>query len=834
MVLSRQRIAGSALGWCVACSTLLPHAQAQEQPRTPAPKRPTTAAGTEGAARESSEVGEGQARDRGESSTADTAKPIIVPPRAISELAVDYPASETEEASVVVELLVGVHGRVLEAKVVEGKQPFSDAAVAGAASWLFEPATRDGKPIPARIRVEVDFVPPVFEEIELPVPPAMEPSEQDSVKEPEPQTVEVLVKGERVVGVKSLGRAEVRQMPGAFGDPFRAIEALPGVTPIISGLPYFFIRGAPPGNVGYFFDAVQVPLLYHVGAGPGVIHPAFISSVDLYSGSYPVRFGRFAGGIVNGEAAEPESRFRGEANIRIVDSGAFLEIPFDEGRGSAMLAGRYSYTGLVLSLLSDDITLGYWDYQGRISYELTPRDRVSVFSFGSHDFLRAANEQGQEQNILDLTFHRLDTRYTRTLDSASELSLTLSLGQDRTGLGGDPDAPDEGDLASFTSRTIGLRTDYERRLSSDVLLRAGADGRLLRYSIDFNRPEDNDFDNDEEFGPFERQILPAPGFPPVVLDPLVESRLDESDQAFEARFLSRDDVLAGSWVDTVINLGAGVTLTPGFRLDVYDNGGVVSLAPEPRITARFDITNDVSLTHDVGIAHQPPSFAIPIPGLGGAASEGLQRAIQSSAGVETKLPHELTASATLFQNVVLNSTDIFGVTTLQASDRSSTALAGRTTAHTYGMELYLRRSLAARVGGFLSYTLSRSTRTVSRLGGVSSYDRTHVLNAALAFDLGRRWRLGLKGVVYSGIPGQVAYPEAAVSPPRTPWFYRLDSRLEKRWLIGTEGAWWALVLEMLNTTLNRETTFAGCYAYGCRNNAIGPVVLPSIGVEAAF
>src|SRR5437868_12442347 len=49
-----------------------------------------------------------------------------------------------------------------------------------------------------------------------------------------------------------------RQLPGALGDPFRAIEISTGVTPIVSGLPYFYVRGAPPGNVGYYFDGVRV------------------------------------------------------------------------------------------------------------------------------------------------------------------------------------------------------------------------------------------------------------------------------------------------------------------------------------------------------------------------------------------------------------------------------------------------------------------------------------------------------------------------------------------------------------------------------------------------
>ena len=48
----------------------------------------------------------------------------------------------------------------------------------------------------------------------------------------------------------------MRDMPGAFGDPFRAIEALPGVVPIVSGLPYFYVRGSPPSGTLYVYDDI--------------------------------------------------------------------------------------------------------------------------------------------------------------------------------------------------------------------------------------------------------------------------------------------------------------------------------------------------------------------------------------------------------------------------------------------------------------------------------------------------------------------------------------------------------------------------------------------------
>src|SRR5262249_46543532 len=152
-------------------------------------------------------------------------------------------------------------------------------------------------------------------------------------------------------------------------DPFRAIEVLPGVTPVASGIPYFMVRGAPPGNVGYFFDGVRIPLLYHVFFGPAVIHPALISDVELERGGFSARYGRFSGGVVRAGLMLPRREFGGEANVRLADAGALVEAPFAAERGNALVAGRYSYTGLVLSALSDT-KLSYWDYQTLLTYDL--------------------------------------------------------------------------------------------------------------------------------------------------------------------------------------------------------------------------------------------------------------------------------------------------------------------------------------------------------------------------------------------------------------------------------------------------------------------------------
>ena len=145
-----------------------------------------------------------------------------------------------------------------------------------------------------------------------------------------------------------------------------------------------------------------------------------------------------------------------------------------------------------------------------------------------------------------------------------------------------------------------------------------------------------------------------------------------------------------------------------------------------------------------------------------------------------------------------------------------------------GVEVYIRRKLTRRLGGFFSYTLSRSTRSVGREHFPSTFDRTHVANFALSFDLGRNWRAGSRFMLYTGVPSQPSTPGPPLprrtSPPRDPTFYRLDLRIEKRWVY-SPTFYLSFIAEIMNATLNKEVLLG---------TTIGPVTIPSVGAEVGF
>lgn len=728
------------------------------------------------------------------SARADT----LVPPKQISAPTVPYPDGAKGDVDVILELVVDKDGTVASVKVLEGDDPFASAARVAAMDFRFEPATRDGKPIRATIRARIKFHEPVKPEVVPPPIPGKDPVKPPAPKPPPP--TEIIVEGERKeAGQTTVGGGEVKILPGAFGDPFRMIEALPGVTPLISGLPFFYIRGSPPGNTGYLIDNVKVPMLFHLGAGPSVLAPGLIDRVDFHPGGYPARYGRFTGGIVAGETIGPATKLRGEWNVRAFDASALLESPLGP-KSDGLVSGRFGYPGLMLSLLSPDVGLQYWDYQVRAGHRLSERDRVSVFLFGAYDKL---TERGR--TLFDTQFHRADFRWDRALNNGTfRLATTLML--DQSGLGEDDR---RGDRFAVRMYGWGARAELNQKIDDVVFFRGGADLWLEYYRL-VNRESGND-------GREQADIFPT-----------------------------RADILAGIRGDLVIRPIPRVELVPGVRLDFYSQGKTTVPAIDPRLATRLKIATRVWLVTTLGVTHQTPSFLVPIPALRIATlNRGLQEAFQTAQGVEFELPYKMRLTTTAFHNSFRKLSDGLAVCTEDETNNAGCDdLDVRVPGRAYGLELLLKRDLTERIGGWLAYTLSRSERYFGGRTILSSFDRTHVLSLAMSANLGNGFRFGGRFSYLTGRPAtqtvQVEFidgsvrrsEEIPVGRARLPDFHRLDLRLEKRW--SWEARTVAVVLEWFNVYLKKEAVEWDCGRRGCAAVEIGPVTIPSIGVEGAF
>lgn len=628
-----------------------------------------------------------------------------------------------------------------------------------------------------------------------------------------PELIEVTVEGEKAPpGSTSLGRRNIREIPGVLDDPYRAIEVQPGVTPAASGIPYYFIRGAPPGNVGYFFDGVQVPLLFHVGGGPSVIPAAMIRRVEFHPGPYPASVGRFAGAVVDAESTPPAYAWRGEGSVRVTDVGGFIEGPLRDDV-SALVGGRYSAGASLVGALVPFVDLGYGDYQARVTWTPTPQDRLSVFAFGAYDYLatfspcEVKTEDDQRKDVLlNSDFHRVELRYERDSATLGKVASAVTFGFDRS--------RDVG-VALARDVKVAARMSVSRPvLAGRALVRGGLDMGLDRYDI---TPQ--------------AATLPehCPKDPPTAA---LGSFIPGLESAFKELFPSRYDLAMGVWADAIIKLGERATVTPAIRIDHYASVGNTAIAIDPKLVGRFGVGEHLRLVPAVGIASQLPGFA-PLPALQiGGIPGGLQRSLQTSFGAEvTAGPIE--AVATVFRQATFNLTDPIGIG--RGTTFGPERFLSRSLGDAYGLELGARGALRRNIFFLASYTLSRATRSQGGLTVPSAYDRTHLVNLALLYDLGNNVRAGVRHVFYTGFPADEASEgrPASVNPARVKPFYRLDVRVAKRWKVGARG-YIGAVLDLQNATLSKEVFDVSCSDKGCTPRTIGPLTIPSLAVEAGF
>lgn len=662
-----------------------------------------------------------------------------------------------------------------------------------------------------------------------------------------------VVRQQREVAVSNttLRDEEIRAVPGTFGDPFRVVGSLPGASQLAGFLPYVVVRGAAPGNTGYYLDGVRVPILFHVALGPSVIHPYFIDQVDFYASGAPVRLGRYASGIIEGRTkAGRRDRPFGEFDIRLTDAGGLVEVPLNyrydracldaqrqkrrskakkpgkradcrrgPARGSITVAGRYSYTAGILTLVQSSARIRFWDFQARFDHALGKRAQYTAFALGSYDEL---GEKVSPEPFVRFEFYRLVQKVRHELPRGGQAVYSLALGLDRTGL-----------TATKTNEWL-----VSPRV--DVRVPVGEGG-----NAEFGAGVDQEF-----------QIFRADTNPTVQNGGGIENL----SQLFNDRVVSA----TGLYAELLWRKGK-VDIRPGVRGDLYAQVGSSPVLPQarsvthafgvdPRVLLRERLSERWTLRQNVGVYHQPPSFPIPVPGLESFGFErGLQRNIQGSVGYELNLGGKLAITQDVYLGRLTNLQDYDLAAVSSGGLQEIDDLVISASGWAYGLETMARLLPGQRAYGWAAYTLSRSTR-VFEYGGraPSSWDQRHIVNIVLGYRVSDRWSVGGRLHFHSGRPytaqvGEQSAAEALLynrNNRRLPPFFQLDLRAERTWRFRS----WSLqfIADVLNSTYSSEViacvlqgdaaaggagsilSDAACGARGLR------YILPSLGLRGVF
>jgi TonB family protein len=779
---------------------------------------------------------------------------VVEPPVLEGDAELELPEGSTvPENGVEVILSIDETGAVSEATLKQSIDPETDAAVLDAAWRLkFKPATRGGVAI--AVRIGFRFRPPAPPQ--PPPPPAAEPdvvadggvpaapgSGSVEKKVPPPSAV-TLQPAETPSSYGARGRverpppgavsriklrgSELTQIPGTFGEPLRVVATLPGVARSPFGLGFFVVRGASFQNTGFYVDDYNVPLLYHLGAGPAIIHSRLVDSLDFYPGGYPVSLGRYTAGVIAlNTKPPPADRFTLEFELDALRASALVIVPLPDNRGSIAVAFRRSYYELLLPLITDQVNLSYTDYQLRFDLRLSETVRFSLFFFGSRDSLETRGALGgtgggEGANTgAHYAFDQLITAVEWDPSPRFKLRWSGTVGPSRVSFQNERSGADS--LGTETpAMRLGERLIARWLMSEQLESRVGADVDVFMTNVSAEAPSI-----------FQLPGIPSPGPP-------------ETSIKFEAQ---TTQLGVAPFIEQIWRPGP-LELTGGLRVEYMYYGDRGHWVPDPRLVARLRITPNLTIKGGTGLFAQPP---LPFQVLSVLGNPRLRpnRSFQNSLGAEIKLPFDFEVESTVFYNAMWQLTRNTPERYVDETGRPRAQVyADDGEGRAYGFELWVRRRVAKGLFGWISYTLSRSERFLE--GGntvVFGFDQTHILNIATSYQLGK-FRFGGRFLLATGRPvsdlldpsGQSTIfdsdqddldPSSRGRRTRLPTFHQLDVRVDRDFTWGPLTG--SVYLDIINVyNAQNGEAFQYEYDFSRRGKLPGLPFLPTIGIRGVL
>jgi hypothetical protein len=616
-------------------------------------------------------------------------------------------------------------------------------------------------------------------------------------------------------------------------DPLRSVQGLPGVASDRDYDARFSLRGAGFNRIGLFLDGIQLHSPLHIvdtytssGTAPdgtvAVFNGEMVESMELHKGAFPARFADSSAGaldVVTRDGSAESTRFRISASSSAVT--AMVEGPIgsaESGKGSWVAAVRKSYLQYVLSRTSAPMLFDMEDVQARATYNLTRKNTVTLSAIESF------SDQDQSHNQSTLSINSvLKARYHYTLGNLGwryAPSARLLVVSHAAWMREKHDDTNPGVLplaGGYYGEWVG-NTSATWMWSENATLEAGWQARRIR-----NRD-------------FANQYQTAGGLPRV---------LDYADGTA---------VQYGGYAQQSWSAWTGrVRLTAGVRWDDHSIDRVPAVSPQA--SASFGATRGLHLLLGWGEYAQYPELSVLLSPYGNRSLQPM-RSIHTLAAVEKRLGQRTRVRVEAYDRADRDlpfqpSYDprlVSGATFNPPNPLYYNALRG----HSRGAEIFLQRSSANRITGWISYAHGSTTMREGALAGVvaqrfpSDYDQRHTVNIYGGFRVRPTVNLSARTSYGSGFPlpgylskyeygGNCCYFLASVrNAARMAPYQRTDVRVNKSWM---HDRWkFTLYAEVVNLTNHANYYFVGFNGYNSQTGQVSVTMgktfptLPSAGM----
>ncbi len=637
---------------------------------------------------------------------------------------------------------------------------------------------------------------------------------------------------DQAVSVQRLSNEEIRRSPGGFEDVVRAVSVLPGVAQVQNGRNDLAVRGGAPSENLYLIDNIEVPNINHFGTrgasggALGYVNLDFVRETSFSSGGFGVKYGDRLSSVLDIDIRNGRTdRLGGKATVSATQFGLNLEGPLG-GSGDFLFSARRSYLDFIFKSAGFSFVPAYWDFLGRASFRLDPRNDITVLGIGIIDQVEFFNSTPEDRynnsRILGNSQWQYVTGFTwrHLMDRGI---LTASLGRTFTHF----NAIQNDSLLNpiFTN----VSDESETSLRADAVLKVAAATEVS----------------------FGTQVKRARLATDLLLPAYVTTFGDTISSSIQG--LDEIGYKGGAYGQVSHRLFDRLQITAGLRVDYFSVLNRQWYAG-PRASFSYEFSPLWTLTGSAGVYHQNPSYIW-------LASDSRNRDLQATRvdqyilGLEHFLRADLKVRIEGFRKqyrdypasvdrpylVLANTGGGYGGAEDNFASYGLDHLVSEGSGNAYGIEFFAQKKMSEiPLYGLISLTLSRTRYTA--LDGVSragSYDQSVLFTLSGGYRFDAHWEASTRfryatGRPYTPFNSDGSQNVSAYNSLRVDPLHSLDLRVDRRWNFTT----WSLIayLDIQNVYNNKQSDTVRWNAQEQKvedsRSAIG--ILPAIGISAEF
>lgn len=608
-----------------------------------------------------------------------------------------------------------------------------------------------------------------------------------------------------LMGVSQLSIKTLRKLPAAVGevDILRGLQMLPGVTSVGEASNGVNIRGGTTDQNLMLLDDIPIFNPTHMFGLFTAFPSEAASSVEVYKGNTPARFGGRAASVMDVSLQQPSlDKFKMSGGISFVSNRLTLDAPIIKDKLGIMVSGRASYNDFLLPIVSpklNDIKANFADLVTKIFWRVNTKNTVTASGYYSKDFfqtklLGAIGAINATSTQYDYRSKSFSARWFYAINSRTNLQTTVV-------------------SADYVPKTLlpELNSDNKVVLLSGIQYKQIKSN--LNYSTDKHRVEMGISGTRYDIDP--GQLLPGTSKSVLSITTPKEHALETAIHAEdEITISSKATVSIGARYSQFFALGPGnvQTYAPDEPRDAFSARDTIAYSKgkvmksyggiEPRIGMKYSLSDRTSVKLGYNLMRQymqvVTNTTTPLPTSRWKSSDlNIKPQVSTllSGGLFHNFPSNIYEfSLEAYYRLTNNIIDYKpGADFLLSGNPETQLLQGKN--RSYGLEVMFSKK-KGEATGWINYTYSRSQNLVSEGTGFgeqinfgkwysANYDRPHSFNASIiinqgshhdfsfnfSYSTGRPYTLPEGFIIYQGR----SYPYYGVrNNARLPDYHRLD------------------------------------------------------------